>query len=102
GECLERGEHPGIGRFADLGQDPAIGAQLRRVHHEGRAVDPGKVEMGEGPRIAGARFHQPNGALNTRNAPAPISRNPAIWLGPGLSPNSIHATSTKVDSESTS
>ena len=61
-ERLERGEHLDRGAIArgavaDVGQHLTIGAQLCRVHNERRAVDAGKVEMGESARITGFGFH---------------------------------------------
>ena len=57
-ERLERRQHLDPGRIAQIGQYLEVGAKLRQVHHEGRAVHAGKVEMGEGPRIACSGFHR--------------------------------------------
>ncbi len=69
-ECLERSKDLDPGSVAHIRKNLQIRTQLRQIDHEGRTVDAGQVEMGEGPGIASSGFHQPNGALNTRNAPS--------------------------------
>ena len=56
-EGLERGKHFYARLVADIGKDRQVRAQFRGVHHEGGAIDPGKVEMGESAWVSGFSFH---------------------------------------------
>ena len=71
-EGLERGQHLDFSSITNIGQNLAIGAQLRRVDHESGALDTGEIEMGEGTRIACLSFHAallPYGPSNGKAAP---------------------------------
>ena len=56
-ERLHRRQYLDPRPVADIGQHGQIGAQARNIDHEGRAIDPVQVEVGEGARIAGSGFH---------------------------------------------
>ena len=106
-ERLQRGKHldvRAVGRrcIAHLGQHPAIGAQLGRVHDEGGAIHPRQIELGESARITGFGLHQPSGLLKIIKAPPAMSAKPASWLGPGVCPNRAQATNTKPPRDRTS